>query len=507
MSFELEGEVRRLEYLAQSRPGAHRRRVWLWSALGYGLLGLFPISLIGLGATVALTARSQGCLCLENASAALTLGFFAVLGALGLSLSSFLVRLAPPVGIPLRRADAPTLFASIESVAQKVGVRPPGRVLLTPDGGAGVAELPRAWGGTRSYLLLGLPLLESLTCAQLDAVLAHELAHLRGGDSKTTRAAARIAAIWERLAGQIATRGAGRILTRLSGWYFPRLAAHTLAVRRENERCADRLAASATSPAALAEALCVAQIRLRFLEDAFQAALKERSRSLPNPPEKLFRAYVETLRTPLTEGDARDAVFAALGERLRWDEAHPPLAERLTALGHAPTVPPSPEVSAARALLQPGRERFLDILDALWRKQATPEWRLAFLEARALKREKLALEDRLGVLDAEGQLRHALLVEQVDGARFAVPFLEKLTNDSVAGGRACLALGRIRLATGDPAAVALVERALLRVPERAEESLALLHDFHRRRGDSRAARDTWKRLEALKPARFAGPRR
>ena len=221
----------------------------------------------------------------------------------------------------------------------------------------------------------------------------------------------------------------------------------------------------------------------------------------------MFRAYIETLRAPLTEGDARDAVFSALGERLRWDEAHPPLAERLAALGHALTVPPSPEVSAAQTLLQPGRERFLDILDALWRKQATPDWRQAFLQARALKREKLALEDRLCVLDAEGRLRHALLVEQLDGARFAVPYLNKLKNDSVAGGRACLALGRIRLAAGDADAVAQVERALLRVPEQADESLLLLHDFHRRRGDSHAARDAWKRYEARETARAAGPRR
>ena len=464
MSFELEGEIRRLEYLAQSRPGAHRRRVALWSALGYGLLGLFPLSLLGLGATVLLTAQRQGCLCLQNASATLTLAFFAILGALGLSLSSFLVRLAPPVGIPLRRADAPALFSTIESVAQRVGVRSPTRVLLTPDGGAGVAELPQAWGGTRSYLLLGLPLLESLPCDQLDAVLAHELAHLRGGDSRVTRAATRLAAIWERLAGQIATQGAGRLLTRLSQWYFPRLAAHTLAVRRENERAADRLAASTASPTALAEALCAAQIRLRFLEDAFQAALKERARSLPNPPERLFRAYVETLRTPLTEDDARDAVFAALGERLRWDEAHPPLAERLSALGHAPTVPPPPEISAAQTLLQPGRERFLDILDALWRKQATPEWRRRFWRPAPSSGNGSPWKSGSGFWTARvGCATHFCRALRRRALRGSLPG-EAEVRPNRRGARVPRARKNLA-AAGDASGVALVESALLRVPE------------------------------------------
>ena len=223
MSFELEGEVRRLEYLAQSRPGAHRRRVALWSALGYGLLGLFPLSLLGLGATVLVAAQRQGCLCLQNASAALDARVLRrARGARALALR---VSRAPPrrrPGFPCAAPTPPRCSRPSRASPRKLGVRSPTRVLLTPDGGAGVAELPQVWGGTRSYLLLGLPLLESLTIDQLDAVLAHELAHLRGGDSRITRAATRIAAIWERLAGQIATQGAGRILTRLSQWYFPR---------------------------------------------------------------------------------------------------------------------------------------------------------------------------------------------------------------------------------------------------------------------------------------------
>ena len=239
------------------------------------------------------------------------------------------------------------------------------------------------------------------------------------------------------------------------------------------------------------------RIRLHFLEETFQAALKERARALPSPPERLFRAYVETLRAPLSDADARDAILTVLGERMRWDEAHPPLGERLSALNYAPGVPPPPETSAAQVLLQPGRERFLDILDALWRKQATPEWRQAFLEARIQKREKLALEERLGVLDSEQRLRLALLTETFDGPRLALSQLDKLRSDPTVGGRATLSLGRIRLAAGDAGGVAQVESALPRVPEEAAEALGILHDFHQRRGDSRAAREVWKRRELL----------
>ncbi len=194
---EQERQIRCLEYLALASPGVWKWRVGLWVALGYGILALFPLSLLTLVLTTALWARQH------DSNPVTLLCLVSLLAALGLSLSAFVVRLAPPPGIPLRPEDAPMLFETSARLAKKLRMRPFTRILLTPEGGAGVVELPRPWGGTISYLLIGLPLLEALSLEELEAVLVHELGHLRGGDSRFTRATVRLSAIWERLYGRV----------------------------------------------------------------------------------------------------------------------------------------------------------------------------------------------------------------------------------------------------------------------------------------------------------------
>jgi len=88
------------------------------------------------------------------------------------------------LGPVLSRTDAPRLFAMVDSVARRLGVKPPGQVRLTYLPCCGVV----AWNRDRSRaLIIGLPLLRVLTQSEMRAVVAHELAHLARGDA--TRAA------------------------------------------------------------------------------------------------------------------------------------------------------------------------------------------------------------------------------------------------------------------------------------------------------------------------------
>jgi hypothetical protein len=487
---EQERQIRCLEYLAQASPRVWKWRVGFWVALGYGALALFPFSLLTLVLTTVLWARQH------DSNPVTLLCLVSLLAALGLSLSAFVVRLAPPPGIPLRPEDAPMLFETSARLAKKLRMRPFTRILLTPEGGAGVLELPRPWGGTISYLLIGLPLLEALSLGELEAVLAHELGHLRGGDSRFTRATVRLAAIWERLYG---LNEGPRAFGRFSAWYFPRLAVHTLTVRRNNERAADALAARTCGSQTLALALCSVEGRLRYLEETFRAALETRARAVPHPPERLFSAYLATLQAPLDDADAHRALCQALGEARVPTDSHPGLQERLEALGQSARIAPPPEVSAAEVLLGPCRERLTETLDALWRKQLAPAWRKTFTETRALKRERVQLDERLARgewLDGALRVHHALLVERFDGPDAARPYLERLRLHPEVGAAALFALGRLDLEDGNPDGLWRVESALHRLPEQAEEGLRLIYDFHRARGDARSAAEILRRRRA-----------
>ena len=82
------------------------------------------------------------------------------------------------LGPVLARVDAPLLFATIDTVGRRLGVKPPGQVRLTYLPCCGVV----AWGRSRA-LIIGLPLFRVLTQGELRAIVAHELAHLARGDA------------------------------------------------------------------------------------------------------------------------------------------------------------------------------------------------------------------------------------------------------------------------------------------------------------------------------------
>src|SRR5204863_6486857 len=90
------------------------------------------------------------------------------------------VRLPRPDGLELQPADAPELFALVEEVRAELQARHLDVVLVEDNVNASVALVPRlgVFAPYRGYLVLGLPLLELLSPAELRAVLAHELVHL-----------------------------------------------------------------------------------------------------------------------------------------------------------------------------------------------------------------------------------------------------------------------------------------------------------------------------------------
>ena len=101
------------------------------------------------------------------------------------------------------------LFATIDTVGRRLGVKPPSQVRLTYLPCCGVV----AWGRSRA-LLIGLPLFRVLTQGELRAIVAHELAHLARGDAT---AAARSARFVEALE-QAVERNGRRVRGPLGAW-------------------------------------------------------------------------------------------------------------------------------------------------------------------------------------------------------------------------------------------------------------------------------------------------
>ena len=167
----------------------------------------------------------------------------------------------PEDEVEVPAAAEPELHARLHELARMVGTRPPDRVVLTAGVNAYVRELAPLLGlvrGTR-ILAVGAPLLDVLTVAQLDSVVAHELGHLAGGDTRLGPLAVRTdEAAWQMIAS-LQQQAVARVF--VAYWRFQHRVNAT--VRRGQELVADRAAVRAAGRQAAADALRRTELTVR----------------------------------------------------------------------------------------------------------------------------------------------------------------------------------------------------------------------------------------------------
>ena len=93
-------------------------------------------------------------------------------------------RFEPP-GPEVTEDEQPELFAEIRAIAAATGQRMPVHVYLVSEVNAFVAQRGGLMGfGSRRVMGIGMPLLRALQVDELRAVLAHEMGHFYGGDTR-----------------------------------------------------------------------------------------------------------------------------------------------------------------------------------------------------------------------------------------------------------------------------------------------------------------------------------
>jgi tetratricopeptide (TPR) repeat protein len=240
----------------------------------------------------------------------------------------------------------------------------------------------------------------------------------------------------------------------------------------------------------------------RFLERSFWPELFERATHEPAPPPDTHVRLVSALRETC-HGDRAVALAAeAMDDEDALADPHPPLPDRLRALGVDPAevrLEPAPDgVTAAEALLGPLGTRALATFDEEWRSSVADAWRqehqraeearrrLAELDARA-EREELPVED--------ARMR-ALLTATYRGDDDALPLLRAVVEREPNEAAAHFALGRILIARGDEQGLAHVERAAELDPDAILPASEVAYAFLKERGRDGAADAHMERAQA-----------
>lgn len=249
-------------------------------------------------------------------------------------------RLRPSTGdelaIPIERFEAPGLFAMVDDLARRMGIHPPDAVLLGPDMGFWTANatfktLAEPVDG--NVLHVSLPAMALLSKPQIEAVLAHEMAHFRNRDMDVS---SRLGPAFDRIVGSIRTleqesAGVGRIAAWPGNLWLDFAARSMSSVvgerRRASEAKADATAAETVGTAQVAAAL-IAHAAIHIVEFEWAASVRK---TVEEREGDALAGLPDLGRTAFAEATARDVIEWTLAD---FEPDHPVLLTRLRALGH-----------------------------------------------------------------------------------------------------------------------------------------------------------------------------
>jgi len=414
------------------------------------------------------------------------------------AIRSCFVTIRAPEGLLLVRSECRALHELVEEIRRAVGAPRVDAITLTGGFSAKAAIDTPGWRlRRRRTLVLGFPVLVTLSLPELRAVIAHELAHFSDAYDGFAAWVYRTRAGWLALQTTLDRRLATPVYVYwLLRWYVPRLNAAAAEVSRRHELVADRVAAKVAGSRAAADALVAFESGARFADDMHWPAIEVSYETEAEPP----RPYSEML-TWNARHASTDLLESVVADETDPGDTHPSLRERLARFDEPVRIPPPIARSAGHELLGPELETLTRRLDEGWLARHGEAWR----QHRAEYLERTTTLDRLTTIEAPspGELfERAELVETLHGSDQALPIYQSAAEQGHAA--ACLAAGRVLLDRMDAAGITLVEAAMDRDDRLVPEGCRILAVYYTETNQELAARKCeWRAMRHATRAHLA----
>jgi Zn-dependent protease with chaperone function len=495
--------VRKLEDFAQSHPENYRLRVALFAILGYAYIFLVLAGLLALVGLVIFFIVSSH----RVGGGIIKLCLLLLIPAWVIARSLW-VTFPLPHGLKLSRHQVPRLFTLVDELTTELQSPPFHNILLNQEFNAAVVQVPRLgiFGWQENYLLLGLPLMQSLSLEQLKAVLAHELGHLSGNHSRFGAWIYRIRKTWmqiyERL-HQNDQHDTAILFNRFLDWYWPSFNAYSFVLARMNEYEADRCAAQLAGAHNAAEALMSIEIKARFLENSFWAEIRSQVEHQADPPDNVYSSMLTVLQAPIAEAKSKQWLEQAFAQKTNNADTHPCLSDRLKSLGYStdqvqklPQLATS-QVTAAEQLLEKALQQFVTDFNRDWKESTATPWRQRYAYLQDTKDKLQALEEKIQTqtLTEQELWERACYTLELRDNEAALPLLQDILKKQIDHAAANYMLGRILLQKADAAGIPCVEKAMAQRIDWVIEGCELIYNFLYQNNQSEAARKYRERAE------------
>jgi len=407
-------------------------------------------------------------------------------------------RITPPEGLLLDRSAGRALYDLVEDVRRVVDAPPVHGITITGSFNASAVVYSVLWPlRRRRVLVLGLPVLTTLSTGELRAVIAHELAHFSSAYDPFAAWVYRTHRSWFELRAALDRRLATPVYVYwFIRWYVPRLYAASAGVARHHEFVADAVAAKVAGGRAAADALVVFESGARFEDRTHWRTVDVSYETETTPP----RPYSQMLtwHARITTIDVLDELLASDTEP---SDTHPSLRERLARLDESVRMPPPVVCSVGEELLGPELRRLADQLDQQWVTRNGDVWhrhRAEYVDRKATLEKLAAIETPT----PDELFTRAELVEVLESPDEALPIYHAAAEQGHPA--ASLAAGRVLLHRMNAQGVRLVEDAMDRDDRLVPDACRILAEYYRETNQELAARKCeWRATQHTTRARLA----
>jgi Zn-dependent protease with chaperone function len=492
---QIESLIKPLEMLAAVNPQRYRFRVLLLAALGYAYL----LMIVGL-----LLAIIVGFLMLLYVKG-LTLNAWVIkivwipLVLIGLILRSLWITLPVPDGKELDQTHGPALFSLIAEIKQALQGPQVDHVLISEDFNAAIVQIPRfgMFGMLQNYLVIGLPLLQALSPQEFRAVLAHEFGHLSGKHGKFSGWIYRLRQSWLQILITVEQERsyASFLFAPFLNWYAPYLAAYSFVLARAQEREADQYSVEIAGRKTAATALSRLATKDRQLEEEFWPNLLAESKVEPQAPRDPFTRMLNSLSAQLEAARAQKWFYQVLRVATSYDDTHPALVDRLSAMGYdkdgnkiqelIEALASEVEVNAASVYLTSLPDDTETSFNRLLREQIARPWRDAHKEFSASRQRLEALQQlaETRTLNIDEEWEQARILGQLENDELALASLLRILEQDPKHLGARFSVGALLLKQQNPAGIVHLEEVMKLEPSAAGDALELISYFYFQQGN------------------------
>lgn len=471
----------------------------LFAMLAYSWLFLFPLSFIALTAYIPY-AIYQASHYLAYAVVLLEVILAGV--AAWMTYEIWKLPVPYPVGRPLNQDEAPVLRTMIDDLCKKHHVPRIQRIRIIRDYSIELVRTPeRGFPFTyTSSLLIGMPLMQSLSARYLMAAIEREIVHLSGVHKRPASMLyfMRQLCVQYQLAWRRNWALPSLIMRAFFAWYTPLFKLLSPTACRMQQYYADKKVQSALRDQTLVNMLVTTIISKHYLENDFWPHLYNKAYRHKQPPYLPYASLDHNLRAKLDNDNAQAWLNAEMTSTSSTTDT-PSLKQRLEQLAvfHVSLPPPVTE-SAAKYFLGDSFKVITGQLDQVWFKTHEFEWQQKYQQGLQQQQRLriLIMQTMQSTLTNDTAWELIQLAKQYLGDDGMLPMCKQVLQNNLSEARIYFDIGRTLLVHADVEGVAALERAMQLDEGYTVIACQLITKYYVNTGNSKSAQNFRRRALA-----------